>query len=318
MSDLQRLSDLHRQRRELGSLINDAELDGDVVGKLNFLRRLESVEEEISALMERDARVAEIALLFEGAPVDGSRTIDATFAAQALGYFQAIVTRLFASNLKGQLAQRGKIRGSNVAALNIRGVATGSFGFILEEKEVRQTSTVKTPIREAIEEATALFDEFTQENDDSFLIDVDSINPRVFNSLAKFFRHLEKNDASVKANLPDREFVFDRAGIERAYKRISSTHVKIEPVSWIGTLVGLSPIKRTFDFKREGSEEIISGKFSHQVSQDYLERIEGEEGITLGDRFVARIEIGTIRKPDGSISVIYTVIDLQLAAASES
>lgn len=318
MSDLQRLSDLHRQRRELGALIKDAELDGDVVGKLNFLRRLESVEEEVNALTGRDARVAEIALLFDGAPVDGSRTIDATFAAQALGYFQAIVTRLFASNLKGQLAQRGKIKGSNLAALNIRGVATGSFGFILEEKEVRQTSTVKTPIREAIEEATALFYEFTQENDDSFLVDVDRINPRVFNSLAKFFRHLEKNDASLKANLPDREFVFDRAGIERAHKRISSTHVNIELVSWIGTLVGLSPIKRTFDFKREGLEEIISGKFSHQVSQDYLERIEGEEGITLGDRFVARIEIGTIRKPDGSISVIYTVIDLQLAVASES
>lgn len=317
MSDLQRLSDLQRQQHELEALARDAEADGDVVGKLSFLSRLGLVTEELEKLARRDAKVAEVALLFEGAPVDGSRTIDATFAAQAIGYFQAIVTRLFASNLKGDLAQRGKIKGANLAALNIRGVATGSFGFILEEKEVRQSSAVKTPIREAIEEATGLFDEFTQENEDDFLVDVDSINPRVFNSLAKFFRHLEKNDASLKANLPDRQFTFDRAGIERAYRRIMATHVKIEPVSWTGTLVGLSPIKRTFDFKREGSEEIISGKFSHQVSQDYLERIEGDEGITLGDRFMARIEIGTIRKPDGSISVSYTVIDLELATKTE-
>ena len=93
----------------------------------------------------------------------------------------------------------------------------------------------------------------------------------------------------------------------------SSTNVTIKPVSWTGTLVGLSPIKRTFDFKREGSKELISGKFSHQVSQDHLERNEGDVGITLGERFIAWIEIGTITKPDGSISVSYTVIDLELA-----
>lgn len=313
MSDLQRLADLENQKAELEALINEADADGDVVGRLNFSTRLEVVTTELNALRERDARVAEVSILFDGAPVDGSRTIDARFAAQALAYFQGIVTRLFASNLRGELAQRGKIKGAELAALNIRGVATGSFGFVLEEKDARQTSTVKTPIRESLEQATALFEEFTQENEDEFLIDVDEINPRVFTALAKFFRHLEKNDAALKANLPDRQYSFDRAGIERAYRRISETNVKIEPVTWTGTLVGLSPIKRTFDFKRDGAEEIISGKFSHQVSQDYLERIENEEGITLGDRFHAKIEIGTIRKPDGTISVSYTVTDLEQA-----
>lgn len=310
MSDLQRLSDLESQKAELEALVVEAEADGDIVGRLNFSTRLEAVNEELGSLRERDARVAEISILFDGAPVDGSRTIDASFAAQALSYFQGIVTRIFASNSSGELAQRGKIRGSDLSALYIRGVATGSFGFILEEKDASQMSAVKTPIRETLEEATALFDEFTQEDEDDFLIDVDEINPRVFTALAKFFRHLEKNEAALKANLPDRQYSFDRAGIERAYRRITETNVKIEPVTWTGTLVGLSPIKRTFDFKRDGAEEIISGKFSHQVSQDYLERIENEEGITLGDRFHAEIEIGTIRKPDGTISVSYTVTDL--------
>ncbi|WP_204113649.1 hypothetical protein [Shimia biformata] len=310
MSDLQRLSDLESQKAELEALVVEAEADGDIVGRLNFSTRLEAVNKELGSLRERDARVAEISILFDGAPVDGSRSIDASFAAQALSYFQGIVTRIFASNSSGELAQRGKIRGSDLSALYIRGVATGSFGFILEEKDASQMSAVKTPIRETLEEATALFNEFTQEDEDDFLIDVDEINPRVFTALAKFFRHLEKNEAALKANLPDRQYSFDRAGIERAYRRITETNVKIEPVTWTGTLVGLSPIKRTFDFKRDGAEEIISGKFSHQVSQDYLERIENEEGITLGDRFHAEIEIGTIRKPDGTISVSYTVTDL--------
>ncbi|MCA3447170.1 MAG: hypothetical protein INF93_10695 [Rhodobacter sp.] len=310
MSDLQRIADLELQRRELKTLIDESRSDGDIVGQRSFSARLEAVEEEISALTASDAMIAEIALLFDGAPVDGGRSIDATFATKALHHFQSIVTRLFSANLRGELAARGKIRGADLAALNIRGIATGSFGFILEEKDALQSSVVKTPLREVLEEAASLFDEFTQESDDEFLINVDDINPRVFKALAQFFGHLERNDASLKANLPDRQLLFDRTGISRAYKRISDTSVKIDPVTWAGTLVGLSPIRRTFDFKKDGTQQIISGKFSYQVSQDYLERIESDEGITLGDRFTARIEIGTIKKPDGSTSVSYTVTDL--------
>jgi len=310
LSDLRRISFLEEQKSELKALIKEAEADGDVVGHLNFLTRLDDVTAELDSLSKADPRVAEVSILFDGAPVDGSRTIDARFAAQAITYFQGIITRLFASNSRGQLAQKGKIKGAEFASLNIRGVATGSFGFVLEEKDAHQASALKTPIRESLEQATALFEEFTQENEDEFLIDVDDINPRVFNALAKFFRHLEKNDAALKAQLPDRQYSYDRAGIERAYKRISGTSIKIENVTWTGTLVGLSPIKRTFDFKRDGDENIVSGKFSHQVSQDYLERID-EEGITLGDHFRAKIEIGTMRKPDGTISISYTVIDLE-------
>ncbi|WP_054004793.1 hypothetical protein [Cypionkella psychrotolerans] len=310
MSDLQRLSFLKGQISELEILIDEAALSGNTVGRLNYATRLEVVTEELDALLLKDTLVGEIAILFDGPPVTGTRAIDASFAALALTYFQGIVTRLYSASLGGQLNARGKIRGSRLAGLNIRAVATGSFGFILEESEPRQASMIKTPIRETLEAATALLSEFAQEDDDNFLIDVDEIDPRVFIALSKFFRHLELNDATLKTNLPDKLYSFGRADIERAYKRISNTHVKIEPVSWTGRLVGLSPIKRSFDFKRDGGEAIVTGKFSHQVSQDYLERIENADGITLGHRFVAAIEIGTIRKPDGSTSVSYTVTDL--------
>lgn len=317
MSDLRLISELENQKLELEALMEEAELDGDVVGQLNYASRLVVVNTELEALRDQDTRVAEVAILFDGAPVNGTRTIDASFAARALAYFQAVVTTLFASNLSGELAQRGKIKGADFAALNIVGVATGSFGFILEEKDANQASVFKTPVRDSLEQVAALFDEFTQEDEDEFLVDVDEINPRVFKALAKFFGHLEKNEAALKANLPHRQYNFDRAGIERAYRRISDTNVKIEPVVWVGTLVGLSPIKRTFDFKPDGFREIISGKFSHQVSQDYLERIESDEGITLGNRFRANIDIGTIRKPDGTISTSYVVTDLEQEASDQ-
>lgn len=310
MSNLQRLTDLQYHIRQLQALVHEATEDGDIVGQLNFQTRLDIASEELTELTARDARVGEVALLFDGAPVAGTKAIDASFAALALTYFQGIVTRLYSSSLKGQLGLRGKIKGASLSSLNIRGMATGSFGFLLEEKDAQQASAIKTPLRETLDEAASLIAEFAQEDDDNFLIEVDDINPRVFIALAKFFRHLEKNEASLKATLPDKQYAFDRGDIARAFKRISDTHVKIEPVMWRGRLVGLSPVKRSFDFKRDGSDEIVTGKFSHQVSQDYLERIENADGITLGHRFEASIEIGTLRKPDGSISVSYTVTDL--------
>jgi hypothetical protein len=311
MSNLQEIADLRRQAAELQALISVSSSEFDVVAQMNYRSRLSILEEELEDAISQDANVAEVAVLFDGRPVQGTSSIDTGFAAQALLHFQGIVTRLFAASLKGQLNSKGKIRGSDLAQLNLRGLATGSFGFVLEEKNAAQASALKTPLRDAVEEATELFLEFSQEDEDAFLIDVDEINPRVFNELASFFRHLEKNQATLKANFPDKSYEFNRADIARAYKRISDTRVNINPESWLGTLVGLSPIKRTFDFRKTGETTIISGKFSHQISQDYLERIERQDGITLGGKFRAAIEIGTLRKPDGTVSTTYTVTDLQ-------
>lgn len=310
MSNLQEIADLRRQKRELQARISEASSASDIVAMMNYQSRFDVVSEELEEAKRQDAQVAEVSVLFDGGPVVGTYAIDAGFAAQALLHFQGIVTRLYAASLKGRLNSKGKIKGSDLAQLNLRGLATGSFGFVLEEKNARQASVIKTPLREAVEEAADLFEEFAQVDDDHFLVDVDDINPRVFNELGKFFSHLEKNEATLKANFPDKSYSFDRAAVSRAYKRISDSKVNIAKEVWTGTLVGLSPIKRTFDFRKRGEETIISGKFSHQISQDYLERIEGRDGITLGDTFQATIEKGTLRKPDGTISVSYTVIDL--------
>jgi len=310
MSSLQEIADFRRQKSELQARISESSGSSDIVAMMNYQSRLDIISGELYEAERQDAQIAEVSVLFDGRPVVGTSAIDAGFAAHALLYFQGIVTRLYAASMKGQLSSKGKIKGSDLAKLNLRGLATGSFGFVLEEKDSRQASVMKTPLREAIEEAANLFEEFAQVNDDEFLVDVDDINPRVFNELAKFFSHLEKNEATLKANFPDKSYSFDRAAVNRAYKRISDSNVNIAKEVWTGTLVGLSPIKRTFEFRKRGEETIMSGKFSHRISQDYLERIDGRDGITLGDTFRATIEKGTLRKPGGTISVSFTVIDL--------
>lgn len=105
MSDLQRIADLQNQKSELEALINETIADGDVVGRLNFITRLEVVTAHLEGLKDGDARVGEVAILFDGAPVSGSHAIDAPFAAQEVTYFQSIVTRLYASSLRGERAQ---------------------------------------------------------------------------------------------------------------------------------------------------------------------------------------------------------------------
>ena len=310
MSNVLQIANLRRQKSELEARISAASRASDIVAMMNYQSRFDVICKELQEAERRDPQTAEVSVLFDGRPVVGTSAIDAGFAAQALLHFQGIVTRLFAASLKGQLSSKGKIKSADLAQLYLRELATGSFGFVLEEKEARQVSVIKTPLREAMEEAAGLFEEFSQEDDDEFLADVDDINPRVFNELAKFFSHLEKNEATLKANFPDKSYSFDRAAISRAYTRTSHSKVNFVKETWVGTLVGLSPIKRTFDFRRNGEETITSGNFSHQISQDYLERIEGSDGVTLGDTFKATMEKGTLRKPNGTISVTYTVIEL--------
>jgi hypothetical protein len=311
MSSHGQMKFLQSQKIQLAALIADARQSDDIVAAMALQDRLDDVQAELEQLSRGDANTAEISLLFEGDPVSGSEAIDANFAAKALDAFQGLVTRLYASKGSDKLHAKGKIKGADYSSLNIRGVAKGSFGFVLEEKDARQTSVFKTPVREAIDEVMDLFEEFSQESEDDFLVDIDRINPRIFNAMGRFVKLLNANNAIMRAELPDRIISWKEEGVQRAYRRIAGSHVSIQDVSWVGTLIGLSPVSRTFEFRRDGEQAIVTGKFGSQISQDYLERIEGDEKVTLGSRFHASIEIGTLRKPDGTISVTYTVTDLK-------
>ena len=50
MSDLQRISELEDQKSELEALIKESEEDGDIVGQLNFAKRLEVISSKIALL----------------------------------------------------------------------------------------------------------------------------------------------------------------------------------------------------------------------------------------------------------------------------
>ncbi|NOD31108.1 hypothetical protein [Ruegeria atlantica] len=310
MSNLAHLQHLKSQVDEVSFLAAEAEEAGDVVAEMNFRSRVSAIESEIEQLERTDSNVAEVALLFDGRPVLGTASIDARFATKALSIFQDIVSKLYASGTSlGLKGARGIVPSQRNSSLRITEIARGSFGFVLEEPGADQSSAVATTLREALDEAIETIEEITQRDDDDFLVELDAINPRVFSSLNQFFKHLHSSEATLRAALPTKQLRFDNEDIERAYLRLSNASVDIKEEIWIGTLVGLSPLSRSFEFQPDDKVDVITGNFGKQVSQDYLERIEND-GITLGSKFRASIEVARVRKPNGEVSIKYTALDL--------
>lgn len=313
MSRLAHLNHLREQESEVRFLIERATHDGDVVAEMNFQSRLEEISNELDNLERVDANVAEIALMFDGRPVHGKASIDAKFATKALSIFQDLLSKMYASTTHfGLEGARGKIRGQTSSALRITELARGSFGFVLEEASADQHSSIPSAMREALDQTTATFSDLTQSDDDNFLLELDAINPRVFKSLKEFFNHLHSNEATLKTSLPDRTIAFGEEAVKRGHERLSLSKIEVDEKNWVGKLVGLTPISRSFEFLRDGALNAISGKFGEEISQDYLERIE-TEGITLGadKKYAAHIEIITVQKPTGEISVSYTALSLE-------
>lgn len=75
-----------------------------------------------------------VRLTFRGAPVEGSRSIEATFAGRALSLFSEAVA-LGAAGFLQPVGTTGPIPGARDRRLRVVGPATGSFGFELELPE---------------------------------------------------------------------------------------------------------------------------------------------------------------------------------------
>ncbi len=314
MSRVSHLHHLRGQEQEVQHLLRSAEDSEDVVSEMNFRTRLERIQSELVELERTDANVGEVQLLFDGQPVEGQKSIDARFATKALKLFQDIVSKLYASKSQvGNLGARGMVKGADNSALRITDLAYGSFGFVLEEGNSDQYNVVPTAVREALDEALGAFEHLTEIDEDEFLFDIDSIDPRIFSSLSEFFRHIHSSKATLKAASPKYTLNMPFDAIHRAHDRLSRSKIDFTTERWTGQLVGLSPLDRKFEFKLDDTIEIRSGKFGKEISQDYLERIEAE-GVTLGARFLAEVEVAELRKPNGAISTTYTALSLEQLA----
>ena len=83
--------------------------EGDIVGRSVFQTRLTDIDAQLAALEQYLETSGTIALMFGGAPVTGSRAIDADFTTRILDNFQTLVSKRVALDELGSLGQRGPV-----------------------------------------------------------------------------------------------------------------------------------------------------------------------------------------------------------------
>lgn len=307
---------IHRDalRGELASVqtLIDRLDPSDRLGAISLRKRLNILQEELAAIEHEVRNVANVALVFDGGPVKGSSAIDADFAGQALQDYQELLTKIVSSADIGRLAERGPVllRHQNQARMNVTALVHGSFGFVLEEDGADQAQMFESPTRRAVSDLTDLLSGLVSEDHRWFDEKVQDLDIRVFQSLRRFVETLHRAHSTLKLAEEDRELSLDISRVERAHQRVTQVDIEEDTEALEGELLGIVPIQRRFDFRRNDNGEFLSGRVSENLSADYLERIEREE-IMAGKVWRAVILTKTVRHPDGRhASISRLLIDL--------
>lgn len=280
----------------------------DPLGAISLAARLEDVLEQIGNEKSRDKNHAAVTLLFYGTPVDGSIGIDAQFAGRAIQEYQSALSKHMVSVAGGQLGTRGPIPERNLSKLNITDVVHGSFGFQLEEAS-ENDDMFATALKQAVDDISDILQNFSAPEEKKFEEAIEKIDSRTFTSIKSFFSLAHREGASFRIIDDDEEFLFDDAKVLRAYERVESVEFTEDTSEFSGTLIGVIPIGRRFEFRIDQTEEVISGTIGKKLSADFIERIQQDVQF-IGKRWSASFYIRTVTKPDGRVKVNYVLMDL--------
>ena len=280
----------------------------DPLGVISLNERLRDVLAQIDTEKNRDKNHAAVTLLFYGSPVDGSIGIDAQFAGRAIQDYQSALSKHMVSVAGGQLGARGPIPERNLSRLNITDVVHGSFGFQLEEASENE-DMFSTALKQAVDDISDILQNFSAPEERKFEEAIEKIDSRTFLSIKSLFSLAHKEGASFRIIDDDEEFVFDDTKVNRAFERVEAVEFSEETSTVPGTLIGVIPIGRRFEFKLDGTEEVITGTIGKKLSVDFIERIQQDEQF-IGKRWSASFYIRTVTKPDGRIKVHYVLMDL--------
>ena len=244
--------------------------------------KLEDVKKELKEY-DASSHPQRVQITFDGAPVRGTHSIDASFAAKALDMFSE--THLAASTPKDKLACQGPIPRDAKNQLLITGTAIGSFGFELElSNEEILPGVDKEPLpNNALKKITDLLECAARGTDDEVAEMVENIHKRTIKKVREFLEFLGKQKATCKISFADRAFSFEKPEeIEKACNILSDESLIEQERSFIGELTGILPETGSFEFKTD--DEIIIGKLNFQIKnlqKLYSEKISKKTEITL-------------------------------------
>lgn len=271
-------------------LLVEASKSGDIVGELQWGQKLAALTSEVEILEKEVIQDTEanVALLFGGKPVLGSKGIAAEFAGQALEKFQNLVSKTFAVAEIGDLGQRGKVPFKEQSDLMITGLARGSFGFVLSEIS-DQASLESSELAVIVERVSSVIKDTAAADESLFEELVSELNPRTLIALREFFLTLDSNQATVRIVERNRDFILDNTAIHRGRLRTEATSIEEDTIEVAGLLVGFLPDHRKFEIKDQ-AEEIIYGS----VSKTAVEQFQNASSTVIGKRCLAKLNVRTI------------------------
>lgn len=279
---------------------------GDVLGRSSFESRLADINAELAKIDERLETVGSVALMFGGAPVWGSRAVDAEFATQVLDNFQALVTTRVALDELGSLGERGPLPTRTDSSLAITEIVRGSVGFLLEENS-RNTQLADSAVKFAIEDVTKLVTKTAAESETEFEEAVGALDSRLVVSLRNFFQTLDKAGATVRIVEDEHDAALDSPAIHRGRERMEATQSEDTESEQIkGELLGLLPDSRRFEMRLLGGDEVIKGPVAASLANLYL----GPHSDISGRKWRMKMKIREIRERNKPPRKLYTLIGL--------
>ena len=246
------------------------------IGKLDELLALtpaEAVIDRMSLESERERIVAKLdtftpparwpataLLTFDGYPVRGRRGIDAAFAHQALEKYELSVASAGAS-IVGTLPDRGRIPNRERYRLLITNVATGSFGFEIEEANPTYGPD-PSPTEHGLEQVHTLLKVSAETDDETFA----SVHPRVLSNLHGFLKVLADNRAVCSLAFNGDRFQFQNtAQVRQSLANLNPARIRVEQREFIGYFLGYLPESRRAEFVNDETGELLSGKVAASV-----------------------------------------------------
>jgi hypothetical protein len=282
--------------------------DEDVMARMGLEARREELRGAIARLDDApDEETASAALFFGGAPVVGTRGIETTFATEAIGKFQDLVSKVLAHEAGG-LAQRGVVPHRDVSTLHITQIVRGSFGFLLEEMQPAQES-IETSLRTAVDEATRILDAFGESDEEQFRSTAEGLDERLLATTRDFFGLMHESGATFRLVAGKQDHSFGEHAVAIAAERASTTNVEESEESSFGKLIGTLPDSHVFEFVVK-SGEVIRGKVQRSLTRDQL---------LLFNRTLIDVEanvrwnVKRVRRSGAIVRESYTLTDLERA-----
>jgi hypothetical protein len=216
-----------------------------------------------------------LVITFRGTPVEGTRSIEAGFASDAIRAFIDATETVAASLTIAELKDRGPLPGAGKRTLRIVDKAVGSFGFELELPPDESAETLPLlkdisppvdPYEKAIMSTLALVEEGSRRDEDSISDLVAEIHPRAAQKVRAFAKILSDSHALFAAEFEGRRVgLQSHDDVQRVLDALKEEDISEDTLVENGRLIGVLPESRKFECRlQDGS--VLSGRLDRTIA----------------------------------------------------